>query len=241
MPLCEPITCYSEASDLIWWKWITPFFFFSPSFTQFQCKGDVIQEQISTTTQQSWYGIPVATPSVTEPNVGCFQVTEASSGLGGAEWKNSVNGDGKSRKIRPKIIGGVRLPPQTWPFLVPLNEVDSNGVRVGRCGAVLISNQHLLTAAHCFYNDSTAISPSSFVARIGDYDYYERLEPYAKIVRIVDYSIDRRFDPDNLGNGYDIAVAKLEIAVSFNSWVQPLCLPDGISLPVLNTPCMVAG
>ncbi len=47
-----------------------------------------------------------------------------------------------------RIIGGEEAVRHSWPFLVSIR-VIVNGVSEHHCGGTIISDQHILTAAHC--------------------------------------------------------------------------------------------
>ena len=46
---------------------------------------------------------------------------------------------------------------------------------------------------------------------------------------------------NNVANGYDISLLKLDQYVSFTHEIQPACLPDKPNYPVLNSPGAIAG
>lgn len=50
-----------------------------------------------------------------------------------------------STKSQPKVVGGQPADPREWPWMVALIRHDADHY----CGGVLITDRHVLTAAHC--------------------------------------------------------------------------------------------
>uniref|UniRef100_A0AC34F4F8 Neurotrypsin n=1 Tax=Panagrolaimus sp. ES5 TaxID=591445 RepID=A0AC34F4F8_9BILA len=67
------------------------------------------------------------------------------------------------RRFR-RIVGGVTTLPGSYPWVASLK--FKNGF-VQHCGATIISNKHLITAAHCFEEDKEL---ADFIIVVGDWD-----------------------------------------------------------------------
>ena len=52
--------------------------------------------------------------------------------------------------IRTKVVGGKKADKGVWPWMAQLSHRQENDTRKHLCGGVLISETHVLTAAHCF-------------------------------------------------------------------------------------------
>ncbi len=49
-----------------------------------------------------------------------------------------------------RIVGGEEAVRHSWPFLVSIR-VEANGVSEHHCGGTIISDKHILSAAHCIF------------------------------------------------------------------------------------------
>jgi chymotrypsin len=64
---------------------------------------------------------------------------------------------GYSGETNMRIVGGYNAPAHYWPWmaLLQMNFKTKNGrIQRDRCGGSIISNQWILTAAHCFDEDN---------------------------------------------------------------------------------------
>jgi len=106
------------------------------------------------------------------------------------------------------IIGGNEAEPNKYPWMA----LQWPG-QVG-CGAALISDQWLLTAAHCDYGQNINV-------RLGAHDHTAESEPNRIEVQIEKQINHEDYDfPRN-----DIALMKLVEPVDFNDYIRPICLP----------------
>ncbi|GIX97832.1 serine protease nudel [Caerostris extrusa] len=118
------------------------------------------------------------------------------------------------KKPMARIVGGKNSNPGNWPWHAA---VYKNGTY--SCGATLISDRWLLSAAHCFLNHR--------------YNYYEitlgmlrrrSFTPHQKTYRIDRVVPHPKFNIVTLE--YDIAMLRTFEEVGFDFWVRPICLPN---------------
>ncbi|XP_060681154.1 trypsin-like isoform X2 [Hemiscyllium ocellatum] len=118
-----------------------------------------------------------------------------------------------------KIVGGYECSPHGVPWQVSLN------IGYHSCGASIISDQWLVSAAHCY-----------MVAALGDPDWavFEGTEQLIKIDNIFWHD---KYDYYTLD--HDIMLIKLNVPCIFNDYIQPVRLPTNCAAD--GTMCTVSG
>ncbi|XP_030639725.1 complement component 1, r subcomponent [Chanos chanos] len=116
---------------------------------------------------------------------------------------------------RQRVLGGKNAPAGTFPWQVLLSVT-------GRGGAIVIGEQWIMTAANNLVSGSGVTPKESVRLYVGHNDVKERINnPPLEIASI-------HIHPQYQGNNNfdnDIALIKLARPLTFNSEVQPLCLP----------------
>ncbi|NXE27271.1 TM11E protease, partial [Ardeotis kori] len=127
-----------------------------------------------------------------------------------------------------RIIGGQRARDGEWPWQA---SIQLDGIH--RCGASVISNTWLVTAAHCFRG---VRDPRRWTASFG---ILLRPPKQKKLVqRII---IHERYSEFIHDHEYDVAVVELASAIEFTSDVHSVCLPEASHIFPENTSCFVTG
>ncbi|XP_033643912.1 uncharacterized protein LOC117303722 isoform X2 [Asterias rubens] len=158
---------------------------------------------------------------------GYMPMPEVTVAPGSCGIKNVVNG------INTRIIGGSAAKRGSWPWQAQLILKRSGHY----CGATLIDEHTVISAAHCFQR----YGKERFTVRLGEHDQY-RSEGSEQDFDIECLHIHQRYDSTSTNN--DIAVLKLKAkngrGVQMNNYVSPACLTEREDLPD-NHNCWISG
>ncbi|XP_069961476.1 neurotrypsin-like [Cherax quadricarinatus] len=137
-----------------------------------------------------------------------------------------------------KIIGGSTQQPLEQPWLVSL-QLREEGKLKHNCGGVVIAEDYVLTAAHCF----KVHGRHSYVVRVGDYSLNTR-ENDQEDFQIEKLWMHEDFDTTVEFNN-DLAVLKVARkngrGIRFGQSVQPACLPSEEATYNGLTDCSITG
>lgn len=104
------------------------------------------------------------------------------------------------------------------------------------CGAIIISEKFVLTAAHCL----VGYSKGSYIVVAGDYNV-DRSEGTEQEAYIEDFYTHQDFRKGHKMNN-DVALIKLKgHGFRFNDDVQAICLPEEDALYEPNLNCTISG
>ncbi|KAL0132021.1 hypothetical protein PUN28_000055 [Cardiocondyla obscurior] len=142
-------------------------------------------------------------------------------------WKNATStkeeirkprkprGCGTTTKTKTRIAGGQPADPKEWPWMAALLRQGA----IQYCGGVLITDRHVLTAAHCVYR----YKPRDVTVRLGEYDFTTSEETRSLDFMVSEIRIHRDFKLNTYE--HDIAIIKIHRPTTFNSYIWPICLP----------------
>ncbi|XP_053222974.1 suppressor of tumorigenicity 14 protein isoform X1 [Podarcis raffonei] len=120
-----------------------------------------------------------------------------------------------------RIVGGEDSDEGEWPWQVSFHTKDTGHF----CGATLISQNWVVSAAHCFQDDwRRHLDHRTITAYMGLLDQGDRSNSNVQqrgLKRVIRHPYFNDASYDN-----DIAVAELSSPVEFNKYIQPICLPD---------------
>ncbi|XP_074897739.1 coagulation factor XI-like isoform X3 [Buteo buteo] len=139
-----------------------------------------------------------------------------------------------SEKVKTiRIVGGTDSSPGEWPWQVSLHVKLSRQRHL--CGGSIISNQWILTAAHCVMSLE---NPNIWRVYAGILKQSEINEdtPFFKVEEIIVHPQYKYAQ-----TGYDIALMKLDKPMNFTDLQLPICLPSKEDANILYTDCWVIG
>lgn len=133
-----------------------------------------------------------------------------------------------------RIVGGQNAELGEWPWQVSLH-FSTYGPT---CGASIISNTWLLSAAHCFVTSNPENNnPSSWLSYSGMQNQYSHDNVQSrKLKRIIPHPLYNQMTSD-----YDIALLELSEPLQFANTIQPICLPDSSHVFPAGMSCWVTG
>ncbi|NXH06763.1 ENTK Enteropeptidase, partial [Loxia leucoptera] len=131
-----------------------------------------------------------------------------------------------------RIVGGNDARREAWPWIVSLH---FNFQPV--CGASLVRDEWLVTAAHCVYGRQ--LKPSRWRAALGLYSQADLAQPPTVVLNIDRIIINPHYMRETKDS--DIALMHLQHKVQCTDYIQPICLPekDQQFSPGIN--CSIAG
>ncbi|XP_078514486.1 enteropeptidase [Lissotriton helveticus] len=135
-------------------------------------------------------------------------------------------------KALSKIVGGTDAKIGAWPWIVSLH---FGGRPV--CGATLVSNEWLVSAAHCVYGRN--LIPSQWKAVHGLHTTLNLTYPQTVTRTIDQIVINPHYNKRTKDS--DIIMMHLDIKVNYTEYIQPICLPELNEDFLPRTNCSIAG
>jgi hypothetical protein len=148
------------------------------------------------------------------------ETTTSQSQTGGSSKLPKSPDCGFSNVTIPRIVNGVPAKLGEFPWIVALGYRNAKNPQLPKwlCGGSLITDRHVLTAAHCIYN-----RPDLYLARLGDLDLFDNNDgAKPSTVSLANAKIHENYSPTRYNN--DIAILTLQESVN-NPTVWPICLP----------------
>ncbi|XP_071537119.1 clotting factor G beta subunit-like [Panulirus ornatus] len=117
-------------------------------------------------------------------------------------------------------VGGVDVEKNAWPWMALIGRKMNQGTKWS-CGGVLINEQWVLSALHCFADRSI-----TYVIRLGEHDYDDNADgaahedfAVAELVVYPGYSHPEAY--------HDLILVRLATKVTLKTIINPVCLPWG--------------
>ncbi|KAM7381730.1 hypothetical protein PAMA_012526 [Pampus argenteus] len=137
---------------------------------------------------------------------------------------------GRVPVIENRIVGGMDATDGAWPWQV---DIQTNTGHI--CGGSIISENWVLSAAHCFPNPSDV---SSYIIYAGRYQL-NGFNPHQSSHRVSQVVIPSGYVEPH--SGKDLVLVKLSSPVTWSDHVRPICLPASASLFPGGMQCYVTG
>ena len=123
-------------------------------------------------------------------------------------------------KQSERIVNGKPASANEYPWMAAMIPANGGGIF---CGASIISNSWILTAAHCF---KYLTKPSEINVIVGDHDLTSIYpESYFEVEQII---LHPEYDEPTINN--DIAVLKLKNPLTFGDGIASVCLPFDVTV-----------
>ncbi|CAG0901253.1 unnamed protein product [Cyprideis torosa] len=180
--------------------------------------------------------VTVTTVSVRPSKISALKNADGENSTSSPQWpplKPRKFGDGcSSKSYHGKIAGGKEADIGSWPWAAALGYREGSNVHY-RCGATLIADGWLLTAAHCFGEEPAHV-------RLGDHDLYKTDESQHVDYPIIKSVVHPQFNkPSRLDN--DIALIQFDSSQGYGDNVYPACLPFDITGDLSGTTPFAVG
>lgn len=127
-----------------------------------------------------------------------------------------------------RIVGGQPAKEGSWPWIAMLVKSSQQF-----CGASIISENWLITAAHCVASVNRRVS-----AYVGRYHRSGDVKTEQELT-VNKFIIHPDFDEKTLNN--DIALIQVNEKINFNDYVQPICILPPNEVNVEKDLCVAAG
>uniref|UniRef100_A0A3P9PTV5 ST14 transmembrane serine protease matriptase a n=1 Tax=Poecilia reticulata TaxID=8081 RepID=A0A3P9PTV5_POERE len=146
----------------------------------------------------------------------------------GSDEENCACGRKKLRSST-RIVGGEDAAQGEFPWQVSLHFQTYGHV----CGASIISENWLVTAAHCVQIDDIFGEPAKWEVYLGLHDQ-RKIESFVVKRKLKQIISNPNYNPNTFNN--DIALMELDSPIKFSDYIQPICLPNNdYKVPVGET------
>ncbi|RVE54004.1 hypothetical protein evm_001407 [Chilo suppressalis] len=125
---------------------------------------------------------------------------------------------------QPLIHNGQNYERGALPWLVAIYK-RKDGSLTFNCAGTLISDRHIVTAAHCMLLKNSVTSIKDIVVKLGVYDLEDWGDDQSVTRKLESATIHESYNSSTLAN--DITVFTLEKTVEFSTNIRPACLWDG--------------
>lgn len=122
--------------------------------------------------------------------------------------------------LQPRIFGGNEASPGQFPYIASLRTFRTwpSGTNEYKsfCGGAIISENWIVSAAHCFYEESSYVK--NIVAVVGAHELNNDGEIYM-MHKMLNHP---KFSRDSEVKAFDVALLQTDTPITFNDKVQPI-------------------
>jgi len=138
------------------------------------------------------------------------------------------------------IINGDRINYGEFPQYVLVN-IRKSAEKSFLCGGTLVSDRHILTAAHCVTESNRPVPISVITVVFGEYQL-DVVDSEEVQLPIANLCVSPKYNDEE--TRFDMAILTLRGPIRFNNYVQPACLPRPKELIATHGPesvCFLVG
>ncbi|KAM3964050.1 serine protease gd [Aphomia sociella] len=121
----------------------------------------------------------------------------------------------------PLIYNGQSYSRGDWPWLVAIYR-RKDGSLTFICSGTLVSDRHVVSAAHCMHQKNTYTSIKDIVVKVGVYNLEDWGDDVTVTRTLETAHIHESYNASTLAN--DISVFTFERNVEFSTYIRPACL-----------------
>ncbi|XP_076766913.1 serine protease gd-like [Xylocopa sonorina] len=129
---------------------------------------------------------------------------------------------GEMSMADPYMVGDSLVRLGQWPWVVAIFIVELS--YTFQCSGTLVTNRHVITAAHCFYSNAMFIPAETFVISIGQYHLRDWRQIGSVNSEVAEYRIHPDYSHTRVSSDADLAVAILGDKVEYSVLIRPCCL-----------------